>query len=762
MTVRPQGSDVVAGTAVAPPAPARYAFGDVDVDLRRMTVSVGGTAVSLEPKSFDVLVHLLAHRDRLVTKEELLSTIWGDTFVTPNVLTRAVAQVRKAIGDDAQDARYIETVARRGYRVVAEVVELPALADRVLVPPRLVGPPANGTAEAVAPAGSPVRSRRPWVGAGTLAAVALAALVVAAFGWWRTHRRASATAAAVEAVASPAFGMARRMSARAGVDTQPALSPDGRSLAFVSDRTGAHEIHVVALTPGAREVAVTSDGGQNTQPAWSPDGAWIAFHSRKRRGVWVVPATGGAARQVVDFGSRPAWSPDGTRIAFTSDAGGMAGQSVIGTVRPDGTGRTEVTRIGGPPGGHREPAWSRDGKTLVFAVSSGRWSQEIWTVPAAGGAPRRVAAPFIGGLDPQFAPGDRALYWGAGSPRFDGFALWVQPMDASTMTPTGPAVDVAPVGGFLEGLSIAADGSIAYGAGSADQNLWAVDLADDGAPGEPVRLTHDAVRASFPDHGPDGRISFLQAGPGRPSAVWLMAADGSAAEPLLDEAPVGGGQWLRDGRMLVYRHRATPPSLWIVDPATRRMTGTAVTGDDVQSSRPSPDGREVAFHVIEPDGSMNVWIQALGGGPRRRVTSDAEAMSYPAWSPDGRFLALEIKRGDQTHVGLVSRDGGRVEQLTSEPGQSWPHSFSPDGEHIAFAAERDGVWNVYAVSRRTRAVRQLTRFASSSGYVRYPAWSRDGKRIVFERSIRQASVWVRRPARPGDPPVGTFPQRAGS
>ena len=77
-------------------------------------------------------------------------------------------------------------------------------------------------------------------------------------------------------------------------------------------------------------------------------------------------------------------------------------------------------------------------------------------------------------------------------------------------------------------------------------------------------------------------------------------------------------------------------------------------------------------------------------------------MSYPAWSPDGRWLAVEIKRGDQTHVGVVSRDGGAAEQLTFEDGQSWPHSWSPDGERIAFAAERGGVWNVWAVSRRTR------------------------------------------------------------
>jgi Tol biopolymer transport system component/DNA-binding winged helix-turn-helix (wHTH) protein len=710
---------------------ARYAFGDVEVDVRRMTVSVGGAPAGLEPKSFDVLRYLVENRERLVTKEDLLAAVWKDTFVTPNVLTRAVAQVRRAIGDDAQDARYIETVARRGYRFIAPVSELPADTPRAAAPPSPAIPPAgNG------------RRRRLLVLAA--AAVLLVAGSLGAARWWRDRSRANAVVSGLAPQPS-GLGPARRVTTRTGVDTMPALAPDGRSLAFVSDRSGAHEIYVLSDTPGAREVAITGDGGQNVQPAWSPDGAWLAFHSRKRRGVWVVPATGGSARQVVEFGSDPAWSPDGRHIAFTSDAGGMAAQSVIGLVAADGSGRRDLTRIGAPPGGHREPAWSRSGTTLAFTVGTGRWSQQIWMVPAAGGEPRPIAGPWIGGLDPQFAPGDRALLWGALSTAGSGFALWRQGLDPTTLAPVGAPAEVSSLGGVLEGLSIAGDGTIAYGVGEADQNLWAIDVAA-GRASEPERLTLAAVRASYPDQAADGRISFLQAGPGSPSAVLVRSADGSTVEPLIDETPVGSGQWLRDGRLMLHRPRTRPPSVWIVDPATRRMTETGVAGDDIQNPRPSPDGREIAFHVIEPNGLMNVWAQRLDGGPRRRVTDDAEAASYPAWSPDGRWLAVEVKRRDQTQVAVVPREGGPIQILTADAGQSWPHSWAPDGDRIAFAGERGGIWNVYTVSRRTRAVTPLTRFDSPSGYVRYPSWSPRGDRIVFERSIRRASVWVRRPA----------------
>src|SRR5580765_2186949 len=105
-----------------------YRFDDVSVDLKRLVITRGGAHVEIEPKAFDVLRYLLEHADRLVTKDELLESVWRDTFVTPNVLTRAIAQLRRVLGDDAREARYIETVARRGYRFIALVSTDPLVA----------------------------------------------------------------------------------------------------------------------------------------------------------------------------------------------------------------------------------------------------------------------------------------------------------------------------------------------------------------------------------------------------------------------------------------------------------------------------------------------------------------------------------------------------------------------------------------------------------------------------------------------------------
>ncbi len=148
-------------------APIAYEFGDFRVDLRTMSLSKQGETVPVEPKVFDVLRCLIEHRDRVLTKDELLDLAWPDTFVTPNALTRAVAQLRKTLGDDAGEATFIATLSKRGYRWVAPVAvigsqpaaEAPAAAPAIpAAPATLPAPVAAPAAVAVAPG----RCSRSW------------------------------------------------------------------------------------------------------------------------------------------------------------------------------------------------------------------------------------------------------------------------------------------------------------------------------------------------------------------------------------------------------------------------------------------------------------------------------------------------------------------------------------------------------------------------------------------------------------------------
>lgn len=96
-----------------------YAFGDVLVDGKAHTVHRGQHVCVLEPKAFHVLLFLLCHPGEAVTRDVLLDNVWGHRAVTPNVLSRAIAQIRHALGDAARSPRYIETVPTYGYRFIA-------------------------------------------------------------------------------------------------------------------------------------------------------------------------------------------------------------------------------------------------------------------------------------------------------------------------------------------------------------------------------------------------------------------------------------------------------------------------------------------------------------------------------------------------------------------------------------------------------------------------------------------------------------------
>lgn len=99
--------------------PSEYRFDDVVVDCRNFRVVKSGEPRRVIPRAFEVLIFLIRNSGRVVTKQELFDSVWRESFVSDNALTRIVKEIRHAIGDDADAARYIETVPKRGYRFIA-------------------------------------------------------------------------------------------------------------------------------------------------------------------------------------------------------------------------------------------------------------------------------------------------------------------------------------------------------------------------------------------------------------------------------------------------------------------------------------------------------------------------------------------------------------------------------------------------------------------------------------------------------------------
>jgi len=728
------GLEIMSTASSAQPSFQQFVFDDVIVDLANFRVEKAGRIREITPRAFDVLVFLIENQSRVVEKSELIEIVWKEKFVSDNALSRAIKEVRHAIGDNADAPCYIETIPRRGYRFIAQI------AVRDFTPPRaeqLI------REKEVEDGPSVVDSRQPtwWLNRPLLLLFGIAIVLVISFVLRKTNRPNGS----VTITDKPVVLRSAQITTWTGLDLFPTLSPDGGSVAYSSDHSGTFEIYVRALTPGAKENQLTADGQQNFQPSWSPDGKWIAYYSQSRHGIWLIPAGGGVARQIVDFGSKPSWSPDGSQIAFQSDGlsdisttSAAAPSSSIWVVAAQGGEAQQLTKPGNPVGGHGSPVWSPDGKSIAFVANSIS-SSIVWSMNLNGSNLVRMTPDNREFYDPVYSPSGKSLVVVSGG-------VWQIPLSGDGQPAGKPEQIASPAMAQVRGLSFSADGKkVVSSVVRQKGNLWSVPVSK--TSGERTRsavpfVEDTSIRKTNPIFSNDGtKVAYAVWIAGFAGSVWTVGDKGNDRFQVTTEPSAIVG-WMPEGNRLLsisFHDDGNYLTTTAVDTGLRK-TLSKLPGY-LPFCRLSPDGKTVAFNAYT-DGNVNLWSYSVESGSQKQLTFDRELFGFPAWSPDGKWLAGELKRNDDTYVAIVPAEGGTPVQLNSDRGQSWTGSWSSDGDKIAFAGSRNGVWNIWWISVSTREQRQVTNYTKANSFVRYPTWSPRGDQIVYEYSELTGNIWL--------------------
>ena len=531
-----------------------------------------------------------------------------------------------------------------------------------------------------------------------------------------------------------------------GLAIGASFSPDGERIAFSSNRSGWFEIYVRTIGPRGTEQQVTKNGDQNTEPAWSPDGKSIAYHSVARHGIWITPVEGGVARQVAPFGSSPAWSPDGRQLAFRSnEPSSLAasdwpgdGESTIWTVAADGSQLQQITTSGNPAGQHADPSWSPDGKHVIFAtlglITMG-FRGALWIADAATGSLQPVAQGQIwGAANPVFAPDGRGVYF-AGRPKFTGTngVYYVELAGAQRPVELCRTKQAVP-----SRIAVTRDGkSLAFTRMVNISQIWMTP----GDGGEARPLYQDAViRSRIPIFSPDGKKMTFQVQPDDSNlGIWIMDADGSNPKAFAaDAGNSNGASWNGDGTALILNlfenGMQRTVRFGLTDGSRLKLWET---NEPAARIHMTPDEQELIYDTGRP---RNIWKLRIKAGHAQQLTFDRERAWFPEISWDGQWITYQVLRGDNSQIAIMDRNGGRQEVLTSGPGKHFVHSFASDNRRLAYAGFEKGVWNLYWIDRVTREQKQITHHTAYGSFVRSPAWRPGTEQMAYEYSEAKGNI----------------------
>ena len=591
--------------------PLRLRIGAATVDFATREIAVPGArhVARVTPKSIAVLRLLAQTPGEVLTRNELLARAWPDTMPGDDVLTQAVTQLRKAFGAGsvtaAEGRRYIETIAKTGYRltVPVEIIgDTPGEPGASAMPGRVTDPafaalesPDAQAARPMPPAVPASRPRARWL----LGVAAVALLVGVVTGLLLVSTPEDGVAPRVEPLAGP--GRPYRLITNAdGFELSPTLSPDASMVAYSASSTadgGAGAAILVQTTTSAapRTLSRPGPGDRDDLPAWSPDGREIAFARRSEDGacrVMLIAATGAGDEREIARCDRSEllsfdWLPDGSGLLFGTMTGTPEGGRMRVLNPVDGRWR-DLDYAALPGDLDAVPKVSPDGRWIAFVRNP--QMGDVWRIPVGGGEAEQLTRLGAEMRGLAWAPDSRGIVFGI---RVDHESrLYLLDAETRTFADLGIEDAQAPVVSSQSGM-------LAFVHRRPHFGIRRIDAAT----GEDTPLFASSGRDTQPILSPDGQqLAFSSDRAGRFELWWadLQRPDSlrpiEGVRPDTRQAPV----WSPDGRRLLVsvRDENGTTSVMEIEPVTGHTAPLAIPGNRPMQAAYGPEGRLL---VIEED-----------------------------------------------------------------------------------------------------------------------------------------------------------------
>jgi|GEM_PF-366247 len=523
--------------------------------------------------------------------------------------------------------------------------------------------------------------------------LALAALVGAAAAGLAVWALRPLPPAASPPAAEAANLTLAQLTGAEGLAIHPTWSPDGVWIAYASDRGGGLDLWKKPAD-GGEDIRLTDTPEAETQPDWSPDGRTLAFVIESELGgIHLMPADGGQAVRVTDFGVNPVWSPDGRQIAFDWNGSiylvNYTGGDPIELVR--GTSGTPF--IEWSPDGRRVFYWDRTHRDIYSVDVESRVTRQLHLVPTgeevAGLTSSRNGSRLV--FSKGSFGGDKDLWQvELGS---DGL-----PAGAATRLTVSATDDVQ--------CRFSADGKrLAFTAQRIDRQLWGISLdPKTGLSGADSRLiTTRGQRNYYPAATPDGELLAWTSQNAGQGVIYYQRRGEEEAHKLTREWNRGIREVFPaiapDGVQIAYSSTAGGAyQLWRMpapDSVALQITDGEAPMSDAQPVW-SPDGKIIAFYSNR-SGNWDIWAVDAGGGEPKQLLDWPSNELYPAFSPDGQYLAFLSTRNDNADIWRLDLKTGQTTPLAEHPAAEGPGVWSPDGRRFYFSSNRDGGFAIWMI-----------------------------------------------------------------